>query len=556
MSVPGPTKRTELADRIDALKTAADAASGRLPRAAVQNSREALRRAAKRRELSRAHTVVALAGATGGGKSTLFNEISGLTISPVGVKRPTTSYPMACVWGTLGVAPLLDWLGVPRRHQIARESVLDSGAQDELDGLVLLDLPDHDSTEDEHRHTVERLIEQVDVFVWVVDPQKYADAALHERYLQPLAAHRTVTAVVLNQADRLDPADVKRCVDDLRELLNRDGLPDVPILPMSALTGEGVGQFTDLLRNAVSKQRAHDDRIAADIRTAAEELAGQGGQATDDVGGDGEAGKDNAGGAGVITETDRDQLIHALADAAGINVVADSVGRSYLNRVRRSTGWPFSRWIGNLRRDPLRSLGLGRESVPELASSSRRTPASVQSALSDSAIRQLGDAAAGAAPRPWRTSIRNVARSAAAEVPVSLDQAISAADVETDSQPRWAAAARAVQWAGVAAVLAGALWLVVLGIGSLLEVDIPAPRAGGVAVPTLVLVAGLVLGLATAATGYLIAKVGARRRAVATRHRLTEIVKTVADSVVIKPVQAELDRFQAFRRAVRTAASR
>ncbi len=78
-------------------------------------------------------------------------------------------------------------------------------AQHDLRGLVLLDLPDHDSTEVAHRLEVDRLVELVDVLVWVLDPQKYADAAIHDRYLRPLARHAEVMVVVLNQVDRLPP---------------------------------------------------------------------------------------------------------------------------------------------------------------------------------------------------------------------------------------------------------------------------------------------------------------------------------------------------------------
>ena len=76
-------------------------------------------------------------------------------------------------------------------------------AAPELSGLVLLDLPDHDSTEVSHRAEVDRLVRLVDAFVWVLDPQKYADAVLHDEYLRPLAAHRDVMVVALNQSDRL-----------------------------------------------------------------------------------------------------------------------------------------------------------------------------------------------------------------------------------------------------------------------------------------------------------------------------------------------------------------
>ena len=107
-------------------------------------------------------------------------------------------------------AALLDWLGVLPRHRFARESALDGDDEAGLRGLVLLDLPDFDSVERTHRLEVDRLLGLVDLMVWVVDPQKYADRVLHDGYLRQFRRHRDVTVVVLNQADRLAPADADR----------------------------------------------------------------------------------------------------------------------------------------------------------------------------------------------------------------------------------------------------------------------------------------------------------------------------------------------------------
>ena len=60
----------------------------------------------------------------------------------------------------------------------------------EMRGVVLLDLPDHDSTEVSHHLEVDRLVQLADMLVWVLDPQKYADAAIHDRFLKPLAGHQ------------------------------------------------------------------------------------------------------------------------------------------------------------------------------------------------------------------------------------------------------------------------------------------------------------------------------------------------------------------------------
>ena len=73
-----------------------------------------LRRSSERMRMSASHTVVALAGGTGSGKSSLFNALAGANFSPAGVTRPTTKHLHACVWGMEGAAPLLDWLSVQR----------------------------------------------------------------------------------------------------------------------------------------------------------------------------------------------------------------------------------------------------------------------------------------------------------------------------------------------------------------------------------------------------------------------------------------------------------
>ncbi len=208
-------KAPDVLTRAAALGDALATGRPHMPAAAVERAETVVRRIDERLGLSGDHTVVALAGATGSGKSSLFNQIAGIELAIVGVRRPTTMETEACIWGTQGASALMDWLHLPSRHRITRESALDAGRENELQGLVLLDLPDYDSTSPGHREEVERLLDLVDVFVWVTDPQKYADAALHERYLRPLAGHDAVSVVVLNHADRLPREAVEECRRDL-----------------------------------------------------------------------------------------------------------------------------------------------------------------------------------------------------------------------------------------------------------------------------------------------------------------------------------------------------
>ena len=220
-----------LVARLDAIRRFLDAVDGQVPDARLVGAHTLVERAGTRLSLSRDHTVVALAGATGSGKSSLFNALAQMELSPVGVRRPTTGVAHACVWGPLdGRNRLLDWVGVLPRHRFVRESALDGDDESALHGLVLLDLPDFDSVQRSHRLEVDRLLGLVDLVVWVVDPQKYADRVIHNSYLREFHRHRDVTVVVLNQADRLPPAELPRVLADLRRLLDADGLDGVPLL--------------------------------------------------------------------------------------------------------------------------------------------------------------------------------------------------------------------------------------------------------------------------------------------------------------------------------------
>ncbi|WP_256463897.1 GTPase [Georgenia sp. TF02-10] len=255
----------ELTARADAVAVALDAARDEIGPDLAARARADLDRVRHRLELGADRTVVALVGGTGSGKSSLFNAISGLEFADVGELRPTTEVAAACVWG--GPAdPLLDFLQVSRERRIGRESVLDGEHERALHGMVLLDLPDHDSVATEHADQVDRLVPLVDLLVWVVDPQKYADNLLHSRYLTALAGRQGSMLVLVNQADTLPPAAVDRVRADVAALLAAEGLPSVPVLATSAVDHTGIAEVRARLAAAVA-------RPSAAARTAAAELA-------------------------------------------------------------------------------------------------------------------------------------------------------------------------------------------------------------------------------------------------------------------------------------------
>ena len=88
---------------------------------------------------------------------------------------------------------------------------------------------------------------------------------MHNRYLIPLAGHASVFTVVLNQIDLLPEDQVKDCEQDLRRLLDAEGLHDTPVLALSARTGDGLDELRALLTETVGANRAASERISADI---------------------------------------------------------------------------------------------------------------------------------------------------------------------------------------------------------------------------------------------------------------------------------------------------
>ena len=103
-----------LRSRLDALRELVGLSRTRLDSRTLAEAGRVLDEAVARRRLSGQHTVVAIAGATGSGKSQLFNALAGVAISETGVRRPTTAAPIACSWSD-GAATLIDRLGIPGR---------------------------------------------------------------------------------------------------------------------------------------------------------------------------------------------------------------------------------------------------------------------------------------------------------------------------------------------------------------------------------------------------------------------------------------------------------
>jgi GTP-binding protein EngB required for normal cell division len=494
----------ELADRAEGLTRFVIGAEGVLPTARLARARALAKRAGDRLRLSGEHTVVALAGATGSGKSSLFNALARMELSTVGVRRPTTAHAFACVWGPSGAGPLLDWLQVADERRFTRESALDGDDELGLRGLVLLDLPDFDSLVAEHQVEDDRLRDHVALVVWVTDPQKYADQILHDQYLRAFRQHRDVTMVVLNQADRLSLDDTRRCVADLSGLIAADGLPDVPVLAVSATAEPGCAVLRAALERTVAARQAALQRLAGDLDEVAGDLS--------DVVGD-----------PVTPESiDRDQVAlvaDALAAAVGVPPLTGAVEDRYRARAR----WALWRVWGEPRHDP----------VAEVLAAE---PGAGQEAALRAAVRTFTDPLVDRLPAPWSAALAEAAHTSLTDLSGRLHAAVAGAAQEPPSPVPWQLLGL-LRWLALLAGLGGLGWLVTGG---------PAISAGLAAGG---LVAWLVIGLA--AGPFITAGARAARRHA--ERGLRTAVTTITREYLVTPVVKVLQRYGQAREALRAA---
>ena len=524
-------------------------------------------KAAQRTSMAGGRTVVGLAGATGSGKSSLFNQLIGTEVARIGARRPTTSTPTAAVWGSEPASALLDWLKVGTRHMVderpsgatgsgfgpnglpAMNSDPESGPAPglQLGGLVLLDLPDFDSYDETHRLEVDRLLDLVDVFIWVTDPQKYADARLHEDYIARLSAHDAVTIVVLNQADRLTLEMLAACRNDLLRLLGADGVIDPEVIATSATDGSGVVDLRHRISETVASQNAAVRRLDSDLRSVATVLRS------------GVADSEPS-----LDDHSDVSLVDALKRAAGIPVILEAVERDYRRASRARTGWPLTRWVRALRPAPLKLLRLNQgasvrsggiaESDVRLVLGRSSLPPATPAARSAVALatRELGDRAGQGLPQAWTDAVTDAATPPKDDLADALDQAVLGTSLRARS-PLWWTVIGMLQWVFLIAAVAGLIWLAVLAVLRWLQFQVDAPGVGGLAYPFLLLAGGLLIGFLLSLVARAIGRFGGRRRKALVAARLRESVEQVARDRLVAPVQEVLDRHRMTREHLEAA---
>jgi hypothetical protein len=324
----------------------------------------------------------------------------------------------------------------------------------------------------------------------------------------------------------LSLSDQAACMRDLHRLLTEDGLAGVPVLTTSAVSPGGAAELHEFLVSTVAAHRARTARLGADLdRMAARVVPLVPQRGSDPALRDGER-----------------ALRNAFAAAAGVPAVVDATGRAYERRALATMGWPPLRWVGKLRPDPLRRLGVGSSSSQPglLRRTSLPSSSAPSRAAADSAVRALADTASAGLPAPWPRKLLEAAKLRATDVPDALDRVVGGADLGMDRRPRWWLVVAAIQWVVLGAALVGGLWLGLIAVLAYLQIDLDPPALGPFAWPTVLLAAGLAAGLLLRVVIRPVVAFGAARRRRQVTSELLQRVETVAEDFVLAPLRQEL----------------
>jgi GTP-binding protein EngB required for normal cell division len=155
---------------------------------------DAVRLVRKLDTVAESSLVVGLLGGTGVGKSSLMNALAGVPIAATSHRRPHTDQVLIYHHAATPLPDALTRSPQPR-HLITHEA-------EAVRHILLCDLPDFDSLLTGHREQVLQFLEHLDILIWVVTPEKYADERFYT-FLRQVPKARQNFYFVLNKVDLL-----------------------------------------------------------------------------------------------------------------------------------------------------------------------------------------------------------------------------------------------------------------------------------------------------------------------------------------------------------------
>ena len=178
--------------------------------------------------------MVGLLGGTGVGKSSLMNALAGSEIAATSHRRPHTDSVLIYRYVKTPFPSDLPVTDVPWTEY--------THEAESIQQILLCDLPDFDSLIGEHRSHVIDFLQYLDVLVWVISPEKYADERFYE-FLKLVPKAKQNSYFVLNKVDILFEErsvdagfeELEKVTTSLRQYLNENGFHDPLVFTISTV---------------------------------------------------------------------------------------------------------------------------------------------------------------------------------------------------------------------------------------------------------------------------------------------------------------------------------
>lgn len=358
---------------------------------------------ARRDALDPQVTVVAVAGPSGTGKSTVVNTLlrrNGLV--PTGTHRPTTTELVAYVDAEVTGAPFLELSGISRSvsvefcstgSNLVGENQREDGEAHQVrssrgNHLIVVEVPDT-LLVPELTSAVSQVLETADLILWTTDSQKYADAAFH-RQISAFPRQQN-SYFVLTHTEGLTASQQETLNQELAAIAERLGVSS-EILQISVYEDSSLARFretvAEISRAPEARWRSEQAAISHIAMRSCQDLELK-------MNGESSPLSDSSPSDSASPSTAETKLVDQVAQVSGLVAVQTNFSKRYLQAGGFWTLWPVLNWLAGIK--PLASSSENSAiTVGETAADEPVDDNSVQSSADSSAEHPSEDSTAAA----------------------------------------------------------------------------------------------------------------------------------------------------------------
>lgn len=538
-------------------------------------------------------TVIAVAGPSGTGKSTVVNTLARRnSLVPTGMHRPTTTELVAYVDAEVTAALFLELSGIPRSVSVEFCTTRSNPLRDSL-GMVgeghqvrsaltqcghpiVVEVPDT-LLVPELTSAASQVLETADLILWTTDSQKYADAAFHSR-ISAFPRHPN-SYFVLTHTEGLTESQLQTLNQELAAIAERIGVSP-EILQISLYDESSLARFRETVAELSHAPEARWRGQQAAIHHAATKL----GQDLElDVTGEFSTQPVQAPSVASPPSPAETKLVDQVTQVSGLSAVQANFSKQYLRAGGFWTLWPVLNWLAGIK--PLahvnqdnsatpgepeadKPVGPSADPSPEQTADESATPAVADSTPDLPSVAPQADSLNRFFPRVNVAGITSAARTYAAtasahrpskwvdfaqlkavELSGNLVSALNLA-LESWKFPArpartWWRIWRLGHWFWLAALVVGLLWSLVAGVAFLGGAGTSAAvwMVGPVPFPLLVLVAAVAGTLVWSLVGTKILHCGARNYGRECADKFRSLIQEVTRQGFLVKMNQNLDLY-------------